>query len=124
MLVYQPVTQPPTLNCAPLLLISDNLNVTVEAFEDVASKVIFFQQPVLKEVKSRVDAMAKRISGPHTQHKRTIVESWRHVAFLLPPETMFLHMVQCGCNQCTNHHFVEQGAKDDRESHFQQQCLS
>jgi hypothetical protein len=61
------VTQPLTANCAHLLLlISERLNVTVETFEDIASDVIFLQQPVLKEVMSMGDAMAKRISGPYT----------------------------------------------------------
>lgn len=88
----------PTANCTLLLLVSESLRVTVEAFEDIVSNVIFFQQHILLEVMSRVDAMAKRISGLYTQHKSTIVESWRHFAFLFPPKTMVLHMVQCGCS--------------------------
>jgi hypothetical protein len=60
-------------NCAHLLLlVYKGLNVTEEAFQDVASEVIFFQQkPVLKEVMDTVEAMADRIYGPprKPQHK-------------------------------------------------------
>jgi predicted nuclease of restriction endonuclease-like RecB superfamily len=53
-------------NCAHLLLlVYKGLNVTAEAFQDVASEVIFFQhKPVLKEVMETVEAMADRIYGP------------------------------------------------------------
>ncbi len=60
-------------NCAHLLLlVYKGLNVTEEAFQDVASEVIFFQQkPVLKEVMDTVEEMADRIYGPRQkpQHK-------------------------------------------------------
>ncbi len=60
-------------NCAHLLLlVYKGLNVTEEAFQDVASQVIFFQQkPVLKEVMKTVEEMAERIYGPRSkpEHK-------------------------------------------------------
>ena len=56
-------------NCAHLLLlVYKGLNVTEEAFQDVASQVIFFQQkPVLKEVMKTVEEMAERIYGPRSK---------------------------------------------------------
>ncbi len=54
-----------------LLLVYKGLNVTEEAFQDVASEVIFFQQrPVLKEVMETVETMAERVYGPRPRHKR------------------------------------------------------
>ncbi len=59
-----------------LLLVYHGLNVTEEAFQDVASEVIFFQhKPVLKEVMETVETMAERVYGPrrtseHTSKKR------------------------------------------------------
>jgi uncharacterized protein len=61
-----------------LLLVYKGLNVTEEAFQDVASEVIFFQhKPVLKEVMETVETMAERVYGPrrkrehsHTKHRR------------------------------------------------------
>jgi predicted nuclease of restriction endonuclease-like RecB superfamily len=47
-----------------LLLVYKGLKVTEEAFQDVASEVIFFQQkPVLKEVMEAVEGMAERVYG-------------------------------------------------------------
>ena len=48
-------------NCQHLLLlVYKGLNVTEDAFQDVASEVIFFQQkPVLKEVMETVEKMAE-----------------------------------------------------------------
>ncbi|HTK10318.1 MAG TPA: DUF790 family protein [Ktedonobacteraceae bacterium] len=56
-------------NCANLLLlVYKGLNVTEEAFRDVASEVIFFQQkPVLKEVMASVESIAERVYGPPPQ---------------------------------------------------------
>lgn len=58
-------------NCQHLLLlVYKGLNVTEEAFQDVASEVIFFQQkPVLKEVMETVEAMADHIYGPRRKHE-------------------------------------------------------
>jgi predicted nuclease of restriction endonuclease-like RecB superfamily len=58
-------------NCAHLLLlVYKGLKVTEDAFEDVASEVIFFQQkPVLKEVMETVEAMAERLYGPRQKQK-------------------------------------------------------
>jgi len=52
-------------NCAHLLLlVYQGLKVTEDAFQDVASEVIFFRQkPVLKEVMETVEVMAERIYG-------------------------------------------------------------
>jgi len=52
-------------NCAHLLLlVYQGLRVTEDAFQDVASEVIFFRQkPVLKEVMETVEVMAERIYG-------------------------------------------------------------
>lgn len=60
-------------NCAHLLLlVYKGLNVTEEAFQEVASEVIFFQQkPVLKEVIEAVDCIADRVYGPRPKKKRT-----------------------------------------------------
>jgi len=59
-------------NCEHLLLlVYQGLKVTEEAFQDVASEVIFFQQkPVVKDVIATVDAMAERIYGPRIKPKR------------------------------------------------------
>jgi len=61
-------------NCAHLLLlVYKGLNVTEEAFQDVASQVIFFQQkPVLKEVMKTVEEMAERIYGPRSKPEHKI----------------------------------------------------
>jgi predicted nuclease of restriction endonuclease-like RecB superfamily len=58
--------------CAHLLLLVYNgLNLTEEAFQDVASEVIFFQQkPVLKEVMETVETMAERVYGPRRKRER------------------------------------------------------
>jgi predicted nuclease of restriction endonuclease-like RecB superfamily len=66
-------------NCAQLLLlVYQGLKITEEAFQDVASEVIFFQQkPVLKEVMETVEKMAERLYGPRVKHKR--IRSPRHV---------------------------------------------
>ena len=53
-----------------LLLVYKGLNVTEEAFQDVASEVIFFQHsPVLKEVMETVETMAERVYGPRPRRK-------------------------------------------------------
>ncbi len=59
-------------NCQHLLLlVYQGLNVTEEAFQDVASEVIFFQnKPVLKEVIETVEAMADRLYGPRQKQER------------------------------------------------------
>ncbi len=59
-------------NCASLLLlVYQGLKITDDAFQDVASEVIFFKQkPVLKEVMDTVEAMAERVYGPRSQPKR------------------------------------------------------
>ncbi len=59
-------------NCAHLLLlVYKGLNVTAEAFQDVVSEVIFFQQkPVLKEVMETVESMAERVYGPRKKRSR------------------------------------------------------
>src|SRR3989442_291179 len=59
-------------NCATLLLlVYQGLKITDDAFQDVASEVIFFKQkPVLKEVMDTVEAMAERVYGPRSQPKR------------------------------------------------------
>lgn len=63
-------------NCQHLLLlVYKGLKVTEEAFQDVASEVIFFQQkPVLKEVMETVEAMAERIYG--SRPKRETKKKW------------------------------------------------
>ncbi|HEY6406731.1 MAG TPA: DUF790 family protein [Ktedonobacteraceae bacterium] len=51
-----------------LLLVYKGLNVTEEAFQDVESSVVFFQnKPVLKEVMETVETMAERVYGPREQ---------------------------------------------------------
>src|SRR5713226_4743315 len=59
-------------NCASLLLlVYKGLNVTEEAFQDVASEVIFFQnKPVLKEVMEMVEEMAERLYGPRRKREK------------------------------------------------------
>ncbi len=59
-------------NCEHLLLlVYEGLKITEEAFQDVASEVIFFQQkPVLKEVMETVEEMAERVYGPRAKRKR------------------------------------------------------
>src|SRR5712692_3539298 len=59
-------------NCAQLLLlVYQGLKITEDAFQDVASEVIFFQQkPVLKEVMETVEKMAERLYGPRVKQKR------------------------------------------------------
>jgi uncharacterized protein len=59
-------------NCASLLLlVYKGLNVTEEAFQGVASEVIFFQnKPVLKEVLETVEEMAERLYGPRRKQTR------------------------------------------------------
>ncbi len=66
-------------NCAQLLLlVYQGLKITEEAFQGVASEVIFFQQkPVLKEVMEKVEMMAERLYGPQVKRKR--IRSPRHV---------------------------------------------
>jgi uncharacterized protein len=58
-------------NCPQLLLlVYKGLNVTGEAFQDVASEVIFFQhKPVMKEVMQTVESMTQRIYGPRPKRK-------------------------------------------------------
>src|SRR5437868_14518294 len=47
-----------------LLLVYQGLKLTEDAFGDVASEIIFFQQkPVLKEVMEAVEGMAERVYG-------------------------------------------------------------
>jgi uncharacterized protein len=60
-------------NCAHLLLlVYQGLNITEDAFQEVASEVIFFQQkPVLKEVMETVERMAEKVYGPRVKRKRT-----------------------------------------------------
>ena len=55
-----------------LLLVYHGLNVTEEAFQDVASEVIFFHhKPVLKEVMETVETMAERVYGPRRTREQT-----------------------------------------------------
>ncbi len=58
-------------NCAHLLLlVYKGLNITEDAFSDVASEVIFFaQKPVLKEVMEAVEGMAERVYGPRKKRE-------------------------------------------------------
>jgi uncharacterized protein len=60
-------------NCAHLLLlVYQGLKITEDAFQDVASEVIFFQHsPILKEVMERVEKMAECLYGPRVKRKRT-----------------------------------------------------
>ena len=60
-------------NCPQLLLlVYKGLNVTGEAFQDVASEVIFFQhKPVMKEVMQTVESMTQRVYGPRPKRKTT-----------------------------------------------------
>jgi len=60
-------------NCAHLLLlVYQGLKITEDAFQDVASEVIFFQHsPILKEVMERVEKMAEGLYGPRVKRKRT-----------------------------------------------------
>jgi predicted nuclease of restriction endonuclease-like RecB superfamily len=54
-----------------LLLVSDRLNLTEQAFEDAPSEVIFFhEKPVLKQVMAAVEAIAERVYGPAPQKER------------------------------------------------------
>lgn len=54
-----------------LLLVSDHLNLTNQAFEDSPSEVLFFhEKPVLKEVMSTVEMIALREYGPPPQPQR------------------------------------------------------
>lgn len=64
-------------NCAHLLLlVYEGLKITEEAFQDVASEVIFFKQkPVLKEVMKTVEEMAERVYGPSAKRKRKSVKN-------------------------------------------------
>ena len=64
-------------NCAHLLLlVYEGLKITEEAFQDVASEVIFFKQkPVLKEVMKAVEEMAERVYGPSAKRKRKSVKN-------------------------------------------------
>jgi uncharacterized protein len=59
-------------NCAHLLLlVYQGLKITEDAFQDVASEVIFFQHsPILKEVMERVEKMAEYLYGPRVKRKR------------------------------------------------------
>ena len=59
-------------NCAHLLLlVYKGLNITEDAFGDVTSEVIFFQEkPVLKEVMETVEKMAERVYGPRRKKER------------------------------------------------------
>jgi uncharacterized protein len=58
-------------NASLLLLVYRGLKITEEAFEDVTSEVIFFQQkPVLKEVMEVVENMAERLYGPRIKRKK------------------------------------------------------
>lgn len=59
-------------NCAHLLLlVYEGLNITEEAFQDVASEVIFFKnKPVLKEVMETVETMAEHVYGPRKKHRK------------------------------------------------------
>jgi uncharacterized protein len=69
-------------NCQHLLLlVYQGLNVTEEAFQDVASEVIFFQnKPVLKEVIETVEAMADRLYGPRQKQERPPKKKKEHRA--------------------------------------------
>lgn len=71
--VVRAVAKVRAANCAHLLLLVYNgLNVTEDAFQDIASEVIFFQQkPVLKEVMDTVEAMAEYVYGPRLKCERT-----------------------------------------------------
>jgi hypothetical protein len=59
-------------NCAHLLLlVYKGLNIAEEAFQDLPSEVLFFQQkPVLKDVMATVEKMAEQIYGPPAKRKR------------------------------------------------------
>lgn len=59
-------------NCAHLLLlVYEGLNITEEAFQDVASEVIFFKnKPVLKEVMETVETMAEHVYGPRKKQRK------------------------------------------------------
>lgn len=57
-----------------LLLVSDRLNLTTDAFADSASDVLFFhEKPVLKDVMSTVEQIALREYGPPPQQQRKAV---------------------------------------------------
>jgi len=60
-------------NCAHLLLlVYKGLNVTEEAFQDVASGVIFFQQKlVLKDIMEAVETLALNVYGPRVKRRST-----------------------------------------------------
>jgi predicted nuclease of restriction endonuclease-like RecB superfamily len=59
-----------------LLLVYKGLKVTDEAFRDVASEVIFFQQkPVLKDVMEAVERMAERVYGKRKSKRKKQVTS-------------------------------------------------
>ncbi|HEU5226446.1 MAG TPA: DUF790 family protein, partial [Ktedonobacteraceae bacterium] len=54
-----------------LLLVSDHLNLTEQAFEDAPSEVIFFhEKPILKQVMAAVEAIALRVYGPMPKRVR------------------------------------------------------
>src|SRR5260370_7851545 len=58
-------------NCAHLLLlVYEGLKITEEAFQDVASEVIFFKQkPALKEAMKAVEEMAELVYPPSANRK-------------------------------------------------------
>ncbi len=63
-------------NCAHLLLlVYAGLSITEEAFQDVASEVLFFRnKPVIKTVLDMADNMAERLYGPrpnYAAHEKT-----------------------------------------------------
>jgi len=60
-------------HCAHLLLlVYKGLNIAEEAFQDVPSEVLFFQQkPVLKEVMGTIEKIAEKIYGPPEKRKRS-----------------------------------------------------
>lgn len=54
-----------------LLLVSDRLNLTEQAFEDTPGEVLFFhEKPILKQVMTAVEAIALRVYGPPPQKRR------------------------------------------------------
>ncbi|MBO0796375.1 MAG: DUF790 family protein, partial [Ktedonobacteraceae bacterium] len=58
-----------TVQCSHLLLlVSDRLKLTEQAFKDSPGEVLFFhEKPVLKQVMAAVEAVALRVYGPPPQ---------------------------------------------------------
>ncbi|MDQ2903248.1 MAG: DUF790 family protein [Chloroflexota bacterium] len=67
-----------------LLLVYEDLNVTREAFGEVASEIVFFKQkPIIKEILPVIEAMAERVYGPLNKEQppaytlEQVVEAYR-----------------------------------------------